>query len=474
MKRIVLLLCFVAFSVVGLSAQPGRWRLVRAEYGAGNAWMDVTGRVRSLINGDVLHIRADNATFGGDPAVGVPKTLRLRVRDDAGHERMLTFREKEIVELSLSADEHERDRDADRNQDRGGDRDRGRLRITRASYGARGRALDVTDLLNSRIAGDRLSLPINNDTMGGDPAQDTRKTLTVWYSLGGSDLQTSVDEGGILNLPPRSESSGGEPFSGELSRAEPPRAERSLQILRADYGAENRFADVTALLSSRVRDGQLSLPVNNDTMGGDPADEHRKTLSVWYVEDGRPANVVVSEGSYLNLPAENGYFSGNLRIMRAQYGADFRYVDVTDRLNALIQGDQLRLRVNNNSMGGDPATDRRKRLTVVYIFDGQEFRTRVNEKDVLNLPGDGNRRDDFAAEPLRILHATYGFGNQRVDVTARVGALVNGNQLQFQVSNASLGGDPAVGQHKWLKVIYLWHGIRYETSAPEHGTLAIP
>ena len=463
MKRVFALLSVLVFSAVGLSAQSGRWRLVRAEYGAGNAWMDVTGRVRSLINAGTLNIRADNATLGGDPAIGAHKTLRLRVRDDAGHEKMLTFREKEIVELSLSAGEQERDHDRDR------DRDRGRLRITRASYGSGGRALDVTDLLNSRIERDHLSLPVNNDTMGGDPAYETRKTLTVWYNYGGSDLQTSVGEGGTLNLPRGGESSRGEPF-----RNEPPRAEGSLQILRADYGADNRFADVAALLSSRIRDGQLSLPVNNDTMGGDPADEHQKTLSVWYLEDGRPAEVVVNEGGYLNLPAESDQFSGNLRIMRAQYGADFRYVDVTDRLNALIQGDQLRLRVNNDSMGGDPATDRHKQLTVVYIFNGQEFRTRVNEKDVLSLPGVNDRAADFSAEPLRILRATYGFGDQRVDVTARVGAMVNGDQLQFQVSNASLGGDPAIGQHKRLRVVYLWHGIRYETSAPEHGTLAIP
>ncbi|MGH9732402.1 MAG: hypothetical protein ACRD4A_11940, partial [Candidatus Acidiferrales bacterium] len=371
MKRVVALLSVLTFLAVGLSAQAARWRLVRAEYGAGNAWMDVTGRVRSLINAGTLNIRADNATLGGDPAVGAHKTLRLRVRDDAGHEKMLTFREKEIVELSLSAGEQERDHDRDR------DRDRGRLRITRASYGSGGRALDVTDLLNSRIERDHLSLPVNNDTMGGDPAYETRKTLAVWYSYDGSDLQTSVDENGTLNLPAGGEPSGGERFHDE----------RRLRILRADYGADNRFADVTSLLSSRIRDGQLSLAVNNDTMGGDPADEHHKTLTVWYLESGRPARVVVDERGYLNLPAERDQFSGNLRVMRAQYGADFRYVDVTDRLNGLIQGDQLRLRINNDSMGGDPATDRHKTLTVVYLFNGQEFRTRVNEKDVLSLPG---------------------------------------------------------------------------------------
>ncbi|MGH9730716.1 MAG: DNAJC11 domain-containing protein, partial [Candidatus Acidiferrales bacterium] len=82
--------------------------------------------------------------------------------------------------------------------------------------------------------------------------------------------------------------------------------------------------------------------------------------------------------------------------------------------------------------------------------------------------------DDFSAAPLRVLYATYGFGDQRVDVTARLAAMVNGDRLQFQVSNASLGGDPAMGQHKQLRVVYLWRGIRYETSAPEGGTLAIP
>ena len=449
MKRAAALLFALAFSAVSLFAQSGRWRLVSAEYGAGNAWVDVTDRVRSLIGGDRLHIHVDNATLGVDPAVGANKTLRLRVRDDDGHERMLTFREKETVELSLRANE----------RDRGRDRDRGRLQITRASYGARGHALDVTDLLNSRIERDQLSLPVNNATMGGDPARDIPKALTVWYSYDGADLETSVDEGGTLSIPPTGDFSSGE---------------GRLQILRADYGAENRFADVTSLLSSRIRDGQLSLPVNNDTMGGDPADDQHKALSVWYLYNGRPANVVVNEGGYLNLPAEAGDFSGNLRIMRAQYGADFRYVDVTDRLNSLIQGDRLRLRINNNSMGGDPAIDRHKELTVIYIFNGQQFRTTVNEGDTLNLPGASDRAGNFSDEPLRILHATYGSGDRRADVTARVGAMVNGDRLRFQVSNASLGGDPTRNQPKRLRVIYLWHGIRYETSAPEGGTLAIP
>ncbi|MGH9728219.1 MAG: DNAJC11 domain-containing protein [Candidatus Acidiferrales bacterium] len=290
MKRIFALLSVLVFSAVTLSAQSARWQLVRAEYGAGNAWVDVTDRVRSLISGGVLHIRADNDTLGGDPAIGAPKTLRLRVRDNAGHERTLEFREKEAVELSLSAGEREHERDGDGDHGRDGDRDHardgGRLRITRATYGARGRTLDVTDLLNSHIERDRLSVPVNNYTMGGDPARNSPKALTVWYRYDGAELQARVEEGGTLSLPADDSS----------------RVERGLQIVRADYGAENHSADVTARLTSRIRDGQLSLRVNNDTMGGDPAKGRPKRLRVVYLWQGIRHEMSTPEGGALAIP----------------------------------------------------------------------------------------------------------------------------------------------------------------------------
>ncbi|HEV2616258.1 MAG TPA: DUF3395 domain-containing protein [Candidatus Acidoferrales bacterium] len=284
MKRIFALLSVLVFSAVTLSAQSARWRLIRAEYGAGNAWVDVTDRVRSLIGGDVLRIRVDNATLGVDPAIGANKTLRLRVRDDAGHERTLEFREKEAVELSLSAGEREHEHDGDHDRDR--DRDRGRLHITRASYGAHGRTLDVTDLLNSHIERGRLSVPVNNYTMGGDPARNTPKALRVWYRYDGAEAQARVEEGGTLNIPTDDSS----------------RVEQGLQIVRADYGAENHSADVTALLSSRIRDGQLSLRVNNDTMGGDPAKGRPKQLRVVYLWQGTRHEASAPEGGTLTIP----------------------------------------------------------------------------------------------------------------------------------------------------------------------------
>jgi Protein of unknown function (DUF4197)/Peptidase family M48/DnaJ-like protein C11, C-terminal len=163
-----------------------------------------------------------------------------------------------------------------------------RLTINRAQYGAAGRFTDVTARLNSQIQGDQLSLQVTNDTMGGDPAYGQNKTLTVQYTYNGRTGQVSVKEGDYLRLPDHTAT-----------------YQSSLQILRAEYGAGSRSSDVTARLNSQIQDDQLSLPVTNDTMGGDPAQGHAKTLTVRYSYKGAAGQVAVNEGDYLRLPGEN-------------------------------------------------------------------------------------------------------------------------------------------------------------------------
>src|SRR5215472_16241117 len=487
MKRILTnLVTFAALALFAMTAvaQQERWRLVHAEYGAGNSWSDVTPTVRSLIQNHQLDIRVDNATLGGDPAPHTAKTLRLRMENEHGETKVLTFSEKAVVQLSVWArpdDDgrggeqfaHDADPDDDRDHrdfDRDGDQDRDRgprLHITRAMYGAEGHFVDVTALLNSNIQNGELSLPVNNATMGGDPAYDLYKSLHVWYRFDGRDGEITVDEKGVQNLPgPNFRDAGGRDSGdrdGDVARR------RALRILRADYGVEGRFADVTLRLASQVRGSRLTLDVNNDSMGGDPADHQRKSLTVWYMFDGRAAVETIGEGGTISLPADADFFQGRLRVMRAQYGADFRYFDVTDRLNSLVQNDQLEIRIDNGSMGGDPAPDRPKRLTIVYLFDGQPYRALVDEHGALELPNGGAPIAENDSANLEILHATYGAEGRRADVTSIVRAAATGNQLQFAVSNGALGGDPAPGLHKNLLVIYRWNGIRYEAVAAERS-----
>jgi hypothetical protein len=209
-------------------------------------------------------------------------------------------------------------------------------------------------------------------------------------------------------------------------------------------------------------------------MGGDPAEDHPKALSVWYSYNGRVANVVVNERDTLNLPADSDFFSGHLRVMRAQYGVGRRYADVTDLLNSQIQGDQLSLRVTNDVMGGDPDPEQRKQLIVFYIFNGRQSRVTVNEKGYLNLPSNDAWNPHDSDARLEILEASYGADDRRRDVTNLVAAQVRGNSLQLLVSNAAMGGDPAENQKKRLRVIYLWQGFRNQTTVGEGETLVIP
>jgi len=388
MKRIITGLAILLTVTFSSFAQSRRWELLRAEYGSGGTWVDVTERVRALVNGDSLNMRVDNDTLGGDPTPGARKTLRLRVRDEYRREQLLTYPEKESFSLSI--------------------------RSSNAGYSGG---------------------PGNY----GGPAQSGYP--------GGPDNYGGPAQPG---------------YGG------------GLQILRADYGFDNRLANVTSRLASLIQANSLSLRVTNESMGGDPAEDHPKALNVWYSFNGRAANVTVNEKDTLNLPADSDFFSGRLRVMRAQYGVGQRYADVTELLNSQIQGDQLSLRVTNDVMGGDPDPERRKQLIVFYIFNGRQSRVTVNEKGYLNLPGNDawNPRDSDAR--LEILEASYGAGDRRRDVTSLVAAQVRGNSLQLLVSNAAMGGDPAESQKKRLRVIYLWQGFRNQTTVGEGETLVIP
>jgi hypothetical protein len=77
----VLIFSLSAFSQYSSSVMPGPgWQVTKAEWGAGNRWMDVTPQVRMLLSGNGM-VRVNNQNMGGDPAVGAAKTLRIQARN---------------------------------------------------------------------------------------------------------------------------------------------------------------------------------------------------------------------------------------------------------------------------------------------------------------------------------------------------------------------------------------------------------
>ncbi len=86
------------------------------------------------------------------------------------------------------------------------------------------------------------------------------------------------------------------------------RKPQQLVIRRAVYEAVDGAggADVTNILQSLVHNGNISVNVNNSTMGGDPTPQHYKRLRVEYTLDGKNYTVEVNENAELNIPEREG------------------------------------------------------------------------------------------------------------------------------------------------------------------------
>src|SRR5574338_678725 len=114
------------------------------------------------------------------------------------------------------------------------------------------------------------------------------------------------------------------------------------------------------------------------------------------------------------------------------------------------------MQVTNDTMGGDPAQNQSKALRVDYTLDGRANQVVINEGDMLRLNRGGVRSYDSSS--LQIDRAVYGAGNRWADVTNRLNSQVRGDQLEMQVSNDNMGGDPAQNQDKTLRVDYTLDG----------------
>ncbi len=289
--KVLILLAGWSLAALAQIMGPG-FQVIKAEYGADNRWEDVTARVQGLVRGNGVEFRVDGETLS-DPMPGVQKTLRVRYVF-RGRTRTDNFQDLAYVRLG----------EPGRGLFGGGNARpvRGALEIVKAEYGEGTRWRDVTAILSQQISGNSVKLDVNNTTMGGDPAPAVRKSLRVDYSY--QDLRRTVTlaENSQLILP---ESSGGTAM---------PVSSSQLVILVAEYRARGRSNTVTDLLREAIRGDQLKLRVDNSTMGGDPFPSMDKELYVRYSYQGREYENFSREGSTVVLP--NRYdrpASGNRR-----------------------------------------------------------------------------------------------------------------------------------------------------------------
>ena len=73
-----LALLLLSTSVIQISAQGHVLRINNAIYGKDGRGMNVTNKLRSMIQNNTLNIKVNNGNMGGDPNVGADKYLAVK------------------------------------------------------------------------------------------------------------------------------------------------------------------------------------------------------------------------------------------------------------------------------------------------------------------------------------------------------------------------------------------------------------
>ena len=183
--------------------------------------------------------------------------------------------------------------------------------------------------------------------------------------------------------------------------------------------------------------------------------------------------------------AQNG---GGWQVIKADWGAGRRSMDVTNQVRRLLNGNRPVI-VSNDTMGGDPAYGVYKTLRIQATnARGQSQQFTYQEGSTINPNqfsnggpgGPGLRPPQNPGYPgggnggLQITRAYYGLNNRTMDVTQNLRGLVRNGSLAVQVNNNNMGGDPARGADKVLTVIYRFQGQERTSTVKEGNVLRIP
>ena len=142
------------------------------------------------------------------------------------------------------------------------------------------------------------------------------------------------------------------------------------------------------------------------------------------------------------------------QVLHAEWGAEGRRVDVTNRVRVMLSGNGS-VKVNNTNLGGDPAEGERKILRIrARNFRGESQEFNFAEGDYIDASQFYNYNGGFVednAPGWRVMWAEWGAGDRFVDVTRRVRELLSSGG-RVKVNNTNLGGDPAEGARKVLRI----------------------
>ncbi|MFA6290814.1 MAG: DUF3395 domain-containing protein [Victivallales bacterium] len=167
-------------------------------------------------------------------------------------------------------------------------------------------------------------------------------------------------------------------------------AGEKLEIIKAEYGAKDKWTDVTAVVKSKIADGVLKVDASND-LCEDPAPGLGKILKITVKAGDKQAVFKCEERKSIEIkpemvaPAAKAQAEVRLVIVSAEYGAGTKKADVTGKVKEMLEEGTKKIAASND-LFGDPAEGEGKVLTVKYKFDGKEATVTANENESLELP----------------------------------------------------------------------------------------
>jgi hypothetical protein len=288
------------------------------------------------------------------------------------------------------------------------DADDGEFLILHARYGTDERNVNVTERLRELARQDR-RFRLTNDLFGVDPDPGRTKTLRIFArDRQGRERSFDFREYDTVDGAQFIGWGGGRWGEGEWSRGwhgGPPRDDGrdsgEFTILYATYGTPHREVDVTERLRELARRDQR-FRLGNEVFGVDPDPGQTKRLRIvardrvgversfeyreYDTVDGAQF-IGWGRGDWGRGGDHGPGRPGRLVVESASYGADNRWVDVTQALRAQVRGDRFDAEVTNELVGYDPAPGQRKLLSVSFrLGNGPVNTVRVREGDMLRLP----------------------------------------------------------------------------------------
>lgn len=168
------------------------------------------------------------------------------------------------------------------------------------------------------------------------------------------------------------------------------RAAPKLEIIKAEWGAGDRWQDITQRVRSLIYDERLVATAWGSFYAGVPDPEFGapKHVRISYRAAGEPGEADLADGDFIYLdgrpPGAGQPSTAGLEIVEALYGAETTWFDVLPRVRRWVHDDRLAVRVGLVAQT-DPAPGQRKALFVRYRKPDREFAVHAWDSEELAL-----------------------------------------------------------------------------------------